>query len=102
MFGPAELVYFKRLSSSGVVGDSGLPVDVVGYTISSGGTAGVITIKNGTATTNTAAWADTAPTVSQENSKALAYPVRLNLGCYVSFDGNVTACTVFYRQVLTA
>lgn len=102
MFGPAEVVFFKRLAVSGVVGDSGQPVDVVGYSIASGGTAGAITLKNGTATVNTAAWTDTATVVSQENTKSIGYPVRLNLGLYVSFDSNVTACTVFYRQVLTA
>ena len=98
---PPEICSFTRLSASGIVGDSGKPIDVVGYTIKSGATAGVVTLMNGTAQTSPAAWADTAPTVSQENAKALAYPIRLGSGCYVSFDSNVSACTVFWRQMNT-
>ena len=100
-FGVSEVVSWARLTTSGVVGDSGKAVDVVGYTIKSGGTAGVLSILNGAATTAPLAWADTAATVSQENSKTLAYPIRLAAGCYASFDANVSAATVFYRQMLT-
>lgn len=101
MYGSPEVVYFKRLSSSGIVGDSGKAVDLVGYSIKSGSTAGVISIMNGAVQTAANAWNDTAPTVSQENVKALAYPVRLDAGCYVSFDSNVSAATIFYRQINT-
>lgn len=100
-FGVAEVVSWQRLTVSGIVGDSGKAIDVVGYAIKSGGTAGVISLINGSVQTATLAWADTATAVSQENTKPLAYPVRLSAGCYVSFDANVSACTVFYRQMLT-
>lgn len=100
-FGVADVVSWTRLAASGVVGDSGKAIDVVGYSIKSGGTAGVISIINGAVQTATLAWSDTATTVSQENTKALTYPIRLAAGCYVSFDSNVSACTVFYRQMLT-
>ena len=105
-FGQSEVVYFKRLAASGNVGDTGKAVDVVGYTISSGSTAAAPTFINGRSggggpVANALGWVDTAQTVSQENSKALAFPVRLDQGCYVSFDANTTALTVFYRQVLT-
>ena len=50
-FGVADVVGWVRLTTSGVVGDSGKPVDIVGYTIKSGGTAGVLSILNGAATT---------------------------------------------------
>jgi hypothetical protein len=100
-FGVAEVAGWVRLTSSGVVGDSGKAIDVIGYTIKSGGTAGVLSIINGTVQTAPLAWADTATTVSQENSKTLAYPVRLAAGCYISFDANVSAATIFYRQMLS-
>lgn len=96
-----ELAYFKRISASGIVGDSGKPITLMGYSIKSGSTAGVISVMNGTAQTSPIAWADTAPTVSQENVKALAYAIRLDAGCYVSFDSNVSAATIFYRQDAT-
>jgi len=101
-FGVAEVVSWSRLAASGVVGDSGKAVDVVGYSIKSGATAGVISVFN--STTNTAAqfaWADQARAVSTEQTVSLAYAIRLAGGCYVSFDSNVSGCTVFYRQMLT-
>lgn len=101
-FGVADVVGLKRLAASGNVGDTGKSVDVVGYTISSGGTAAAVTFINGqSGGTNTMGWVDTATTVSAEKSIALAFPVRLSNGLYVSFDANTTAVTVFYRQMLT-
>ena len=102
-FGVAEVAGWVRLAASGVVGDSGKAVDVIGYTIGSGSTAAQPYFINGTGTGagNTLAWKDVALTVSAEGSKALAYPVRLAAGCYVSFDANTTVVTVFYRQMLT-
>lgn len=96
-----DVVYFKRLAASGVVGDSGKAIDIIGYSISSGATAGVLTFKNGVDASSPVAWADTATVVSQENSKNLGYPVRLDNGCYASFDTNVSAATIFYRQMYT-
>ena len=74
---------------------------LTGYSIKSGGTAGVITIMNGTAQTSPAAWADQARAVSTEQTIPMAYPIRLAAGCFVSFDANVSAATIFYRQMLT-
>lgn len=100
-FGTSEVASFQRLTVSGVVSDSGKPIDVMGYSIKSGATAGVISILNGTALTASLAWADAARAVSAEQTVALAYPIRTPLGCFVSFDTNVSAVSVFYRQVLT-
>jgi hypothetical protein len=103
-FGVADVCSFQRLSTSGVVGDSGKAIDVLGYSIKSGGTAGNISLFNSTAAgaaTGTFAWADQARAVSIEQTIPLSFPIRLGLGCYVSFDGNVSAVTVFYRQMLS-
>jgi hypothetical protein len=100
-FGIAETTYFKRLSASGSVGDSGKAVDIVGYTIKSGGTAAVVSFLNGTGLTSPLAWADQARALSAEQSIALAYRVRMDQGCFVSFDANTTNVTVFYQQMLT-
>lgn len=99
----ADVVFWTRLSSSGVVGDSGKAIDVVGYTIKSGGTAAQPYFINGVAASagNTLAWQDQARAVSAEQSIALAYRVRMPAGLYVSFDANTTAVTVFYQQMLT-
>jgi hypothetical protein len=100
-FGIAEVSYFKRLSSSGNVGDAGKAVDLVGYSIKSGGTAAVVSFLNGQGLTAPLAWADQARAVSSEQTIGLAYRVRCDQGCYVSFDANTTAVTVFYQQMLT-
>lgn len=103
-FGQSEVASFKRLAASGNVGDAGKAVDVIGYTISSGSTAAQPSFINGQSggSTNTLGWVDTATTASVEKSISLAYPIRLWNGCYVSFDANTTAMTVFYRQVMGA
>lgn len=103
-FGTSEVTSWVRLAASGVVGDSGKAVDVVGYTIKSGSTAALPYFLNGisAAAPATLGWQDQGRAVSTEQSIALAYPVRLSAGCYVSFDANTTAVTVFYRQVMGA
>lgn len=102
-FGISEVVSFKRLAASGNVGDTGKAVDIVGYTISSGATVAQPTFISGQSggASNTMGWVDAALAASQEGSKALAFPIRMPIGCYVSFDANTTAMTVFYRQMLT-
>lgn len=97
----ADVCYFKRISGDSVIGDSGKPVDILGYTILSGGTAGTITFRNGPVVGSPIAWVDTATTVSVEKSIAFPCAVRLDLGCFVDIDTNVTSATIFYRQALT-
>jgi len=102
-FGTADTFACTPLSSSGVVGDSGKPVDVVGYVIKSGATAAAPYFINGTAASagNTLYFQDQARATSASQSIALAQRVRFPNGCYVSFDANTTAVSVFYQQVLT-
>jgi hypothetical protein len=95
---------FKFLSASGVVGDSGKPIAVYGYSIKSGGTAGVLTFFNGTtslAATGSFAWDETG-TINVSKSFPLGCGVVMPLGCFASFDGGVTTATVLYRQVRTS
>ena len=98
---PPDVASYQRITTSGLIGDSGKPIDIVGYSINSGATAGVATFRNGPTSGAAVAWADTAVTVSAERTITLAFPVRLNGGCYMSIDGNITALTVFYRQMYT-
>jgi hypothetical protein len=90
---------WTRLTSSGVVGDSGQPVSVQGFIVESGATASLGTmIYNGTSSLGTAAirlggsiinGASAATTTGQ-------FPTTLASGAYVSFDANTTAVTVFW------
>lgn len=96
-----EVCTFTRLTSSGAVGDSGKPVDVFGWTVESGGTAAAPYLKNGTAVGSPAATGMGPNTISQANTMRAAVPIRFPLGCFVSFDSNTTAVTIFWNQALT-
>jgi len=87
---------FQRLTASGVVSDSGKPILIAGYAIESGGTAAKPYFMNGTVQTAAVAFQPGPITASNGNVQSLPLPVMLPSGCYVSFDGNTTAVTVFY------
>jgi hypothetical protein len=96
-----EVCGFTRLTSSGIVGDSGKSVDVYGWTVESGGTAAAPYIKNGTAVSSPAVTGMGPNTISQANHQDRSVPFRCPLGCFVSFDTNTTAVTIFWGQTLT-
>lgn len=87
---------FQRLTTSGVVSDLGKPILVCGYGVESGGTAAFPAFNNGTASTSACVFRPGPITISSGNVVSLPLPVMFPLGCYVSFDGNTTAVTVFY------
>lgn len=92
---------YKRLTVSGVVGDSGKSQLIAGYGVESGGTVGVATFFDGTSTAGTRVF-NTGPSVINQGSlEQIVPPVSLPFGCFVSFDSNVTAVTVFYIQNAT-
>lgn len=97
-FGPE--VSYKKLTSSGAIGDSGKPQALYAYSFKSGGTAGVLTWFDGTSSLGTAVYDHTGTinvTVFGFPSLGEVFP----LGLYASFDTNVTQVTAWYRQVLT-
>jgi len=89
------------LAAGAVVGISGKPVALYGYTFKSAGTAGVLTFFNGTAATAAnVAWDDTG-IISTTKVVALASGIVFPNGLFASFDANITTGTFFVRQVLT-
>lgn len=86
---------FQRLTSSGVVSDSGKPILITAWDVLSGATAAVPYFLNGAAGTAPQAFRGTG-TGSVAATTALCLPVMLPGGCYVSFDANTTEVTVFY------
>ena len=90
---------WTRLTSSAVVGDSGLPVCIQGYILESGATASTTTyIMNGTG-------ASSPPAIRLGGGVANAasvpgtigqFPTTLASGAYVSFDSNTSAVTIFW------
>lgn len=95
---------FQVLAASGVVGDSGKPIDVFGINVLSGGTAAAPYLKNGTGVSSPTVQQVGPCTVSAPNSFGMAgggTSVRFQNGCYVSFDANTTNVTIYYIQALT-
>ena len=90
---------WSRLTSSGVVGDSGLPVCIQGYILESGATASTTTyIFNGTSSLGTPAIRLGGAVASAASVPGTTgqFPTTLAAGGYVSFDSNTSAVTVFW------
>jgi len=89
---------FTRLTASGTVSDAGKPVLICGYGVESGATAAQPYINNGGALAGSTVIFRPGPiTVSQGNVNVPAVlPVMFPNGCWVSFDANTTAVTMFY------
>lgn len=97
---------FVRLTASGVIGDSGKAQLISGYCMDSGGTAanpyfvnGASTVSAGNGIVFKAGGGVVSNSSGQQSVGQL--PVSFPLGCYVSFDANTTAVTVFYVQAIT-
>jgi len=98
----AEVCSFKRITTSGIVGDSGAPIDVAGYVVTSGGGgAAAPTFMNGTSASAPAAFTAANTATSTTTIQSIPLPVRLPLGCFVSFDANTSVVTAFFIQAIT-
>ncbi len=88
------------LATSAVVGTSGKPQALYGYTFKSGGTAGVLSFFDGVSSLGTIVFDDTG-IINKTKVVALAAGIVFPTGLAASFDGNVTTATFFVRQILT-
>ena len=88
---------YQRLTTSGVVGDSGKPILVSGFAVECG-TAASPFLKDGTSASATVALRLGPCTANQGSPNFLNVPMMLPNGCYASFVTNVNAITVFYIQ----
>ena len=89
-----------RLTSSGNVfaANSSTPILIFGYGVESGATAAQPYFNNGSALAGSSIVLRPGPvTVSQGNVNSFPVAIIFNNGCYVSFDANTTAVTVFYQ-----
>jgi hypothetical protein len=95
-------VGIKVLTASGVVNDSGKAQALYGYSMKSGGTAGVLTLFDGTSSVSPS-------TVAMDQTGVISSTVQNYFGCgivfanglYASFDANITRATFFVRQAMT-
>ena len=88
-----------RITASGVVGVSGKPVRIFGYTMRSGdGGVGVITLYEGTGITGTEKWKGQG-NVGSGADKQFAHKGKFfPAGCYADIDSNVDYVDFDYLQ----
>lgn len=90
----------KRITASGIVGISGKPVRIFGYTQrSSANGAGVVQLFDGTDGSGNERWKGTGNT---DDGALVNFPSQgkfFPTGCYCQIDGNVTYVELDYVQV---
>lgn len=84
------------VTADGTIGVSGKPVRVYHIHILSGGTAGVVALRNGTAVTDTI-WVQETGTASTGATFDYGEGVLLPGGCFVDVDANVTSVAVTFH-----
>lgn len=94
-------VGYQRISADSVIGDSGNPIALYGWSLLSGATAGLVIFRNGTSGSGTEVMRDTG-TINEEVQFSLGgVGVVFPDGLYVDIDANVTGIAVFYSQLRT-
>jgi hypothetical protein len=86
-----------RLTGDGAVGPSGKPIRVFSATQLSGGTAGILVLRNGTTDSGTVYIQKTAPVVSNTDTVNFENGLLFPNGCFFDKDTNVTHVVVEYR-----
>ena len=89
---------FARLTADGVLNTSGKPVAIHSIHIVSGGTAGVVILRHGTAVTDTATIQETG-TANTGKTVDFGANIVFPSGCFVDIDANVTYVTIVYETV---
>lgn len=90
---------FQRITGSGVIGTSGKAIDVLGYQITAtGGGATTPSFLNGTTSGGATVFIAPSTATSANSVGSFNVAVRFGSGCFVNFDANTSAVTVFYIQ----
>lgn len=95
-FGPE--VSYQAFTSSGIPNDSGKPQALYQVAFLSGGSAGTLSLFDGTSSLGTFVYAVTGTAsawVLNNPGVGLVFPK----GLFVSFDGNVSKCATWARQI---
>lgn len=92
----------STITVSGVLGTSGKPCRVFGYTLKSGaGGPGILQLFDGTDTTKQERWYGTG---NVGTGSIVIFPAEgkyFPIGCYVNLDANVTYVDIDYRQEIS-
>lgn len=98
MFGPSS--GSQRLTADGAVGPSGKPIRVFSATQLSGGTAGILVLRDGTSASGTVYVQKTAPVVSNTDTVNFEGGLLFPNGCFFDKDINTDAVVVEFRVEL--
>lgn len=85
-------------TSDVVIGTSGKPTRVFAMSFVSGGTAGVILLRNGTSTAGTAFVREDGVISSGKTIQYGTTGILFPAGCFLDLDANVTAGVVSFSQ----
>lgn len=89
----------KYLAADGVIGVSAKPVRIYSVEVLSGGTAGVLVLRNGSTASGTIYVQQTCATVSETNTFNWCGGLTFPDGCFFDKDTNVTSVVVNYEQI---
>lgn len=87
-----------KLTADGSVGTAGKPIRVFSATQLSGGTAGILVLRNGSTDTADIYVQKTAPVVSNTDTVSFEGGLLFPAGCFFDKDTNTTHVVVEYRE----
>lgn len=101
-YSASDTVGIIPLAASAVVNDSGKPQILYGYSFKSGGTAGVLSLFDGTSSVAPATLMfDHTGTINVTVFNPLSAGLMFKTGLFASFDGNITRATFWVRQFIS-
>lgn len=86
-----------RVTADGIIGTSGKPIRVFSVHLISGGTAGIVNLRNGTLVSDTI-WAQVTGTASTGITVNFGGGMRFPDGLYYDEDANVTSTIIVYTE----
>jgi hypothetical protein len=92
-------VGFSRIVADGVLSTSGEPVAIYGMNIISGGTAGVVNLRDGTAVSGAINIQEKGTASQGKSINYGGHGIVFPNGCYVDIDANVTSVTISYERL---
>lgn len=88
----------KLFTADGVVGASGEPIRVYSIHIISGGTAGVVNLRDGTTVAGTIRVTETGVASTGKTIEYGEWGILFENGCFYDEDANVTSALITYAQ----
>lgn len=95
-----DSVGYAIRTTDGVVGTSGTPKEIYGFTfLSGGGGVGTVAVHDGTGTSGPLVFTLTGTASQATTIPICELGVRFINGCYLNIDANITSVTTMYKEV---